>query len=117
MLGGGGAGDVKMMMGVGAWSGLDLGIYLLGGVIVSGLVLMIVYGLATRQLKSIGYSAVVELFKLLSYKTIIDGQETRASAPEGGESENMDGKREPMPYALAIASGVLLGGIVWGIYS
>ena len=117
MLGGGGAGDVKLMMGIGAWSGLGLGLYLLGGVLVCGVVMVVIYGLATRQLKEIGYGSIVQVHGML-------GSRRASGQPGAPEREAVarlgptaTGKAKPMPYALAIAGGVLLGGFTWSLFA
>ena len=121
-LGGGGAGDVKFMMGVGAWSGVDLGLYLLGGVMVCGFLYAIIMAAARRELKLLWYGVYAETLRLITRKKIT--QASRATLPpleSSGQkaSESAVSEDEPPVEATTVAwaygpvmlFGVIVGGI------
>ena len=85
-LGGGGAGDVKFMMGAGAWAGVDLGIYLLGAVMFLGFCYAIVAATLRGELKELWYGVIAESLHLVTQRKGGDAT-LPAIATEGAESE------------------------------
>jgi Flp pilus assembly protein protease CpaA len=97
---GGGAGDAKMMAGVGAWLGLDAGIVALVVTMICGVVLGLTWSAAQGKLRQV-------LKNLSSMTTVFIGAifakqgvlaAGRAAAPRQG--------MVAMPYGLAIFAGV-----------
>ncbi len=118
-LGGGGAGDVKFMMGVGAWSGLDLGLYLLGGVMVCGFMYAIIMASARGELKLLWYGVFAETLRLITRKKA--SAEHSATLPPlessdlGQDEENeMQGPKSSAmvwAYGPVMLFGLILGGV------
>ena len=121
-LGGGGAGDVKFMMGVGAWSGVDLGLYLLGGVMICGFMYAIIIAAARRELKLLWYGVFAETLRLITRKKV--AQAPTATLPPLESSEHKTGEERisedeaPVEsstmvwaYGPVMLFGLILGGI------
>ena len=120
-LGGGGAGDVKFMMGVGAWSGVDLGLYLLGGVMVCGFIYAIIMAAARRELKLLCYGVFAETLRLITRKKV--AQAPTATLPPlesdgqcvgdlaDGQEEAPESSTMVWAYGPVMLFGLILGGI------
>ena len=122
-LGGGGAGDVKFMMGVGAWSGVDLGMYILGSVLVLGAGSAIVWALVRGQFRALWYGVVAETARILLHrrgtgptlpatatgtKAGLDGAPASATV-----EEQVDKPVGAMAFAPLMLGGIVLGGAVF----
>lgn len=115
--GGGGAGDVKLMMGVGAWCGLDLGMYVLITVSVTGLIWSLVLAATRGQLKALIYGMSLEIWLLVRGRRTVP-----ATATSGGSEESL-ATQPPAPavkgtelaYGPVIMLGTILGGVAWFI--
>ncbi len=121
-LGGGGAGDVKFMMGVGAWSGVDLGLYLLGGVMVCGFIYAIIMAAARRELKLLWYGVFAETLRLITRKKVaqaptatlppLESSEQRAAEGEMSEDEApVESSTMVWAYGPVMLFGLIMGGI------
>lgn len=107
---GGGAGDAKMMAGIGAWLGLSQGVYALVVIAMLGGVVGIVWSMCNG-------SAVVLLMRLrtalngaigLAYGRLTPGECLAFLPPAGGSAR--------IPYGLAICFGAMAaygGGLQW----
>ena len=125
-LGGGGAGDVKFMMGVGAWAGVDLGMYLLGAVMILGFCYAIAAAAFRGELKALWYGVIAESMHLVTKRkggdaTLpalagdaggdLDGGsvgDSAASAPEG-ESKST----AIWAFGPIMLVGIVIGGVVF----
>jgi prepilin peptidase CpaA len=104
---GGGAGDAKLMAGIGAWLGLVAGFITLCTVAIAGMILAVCYAVAYRKtgqamqnLKGMTIGLVLVAFRV--------GKLSEVSA--SADSENM----QKIPYGLAIFAGTVLAGSgVW----
>jgi hypothetical protein len=94
--GGTGAGDVKLMMGLGMWVGLQTVLYVMLGSLVTSLCLL----LAVIGLRKIGINTGIEL------------SPTGPSAQPAGTSEKKVAGKRGIPYALGVclATWLLIGG-------
>lgn len=113
-LGGGGAGDVKLLAGIGAWSGIDLGIYLLSGVAICGLIYSLVGSVKRRGWKMLSYAVMSDMLSMANRaKGGSSSNSQTTTTDDDGESEETLLESDGMPYAPPIAVGVVLGGLVW----
>ena len=108
---GGGAGDAKLMMAIGAWLGVVNGLVALVAVALSGVVFGIVMAVAKKRLGTVArnvYQSVAYLFLLLRGRHGVAGV-----LPQAPDSQKM-------PYAVAIFAGVCVAAIsvaIWRISS
>ena len=127
-LGGGGAGDVKFMMGVGAWSGVDLGMYLLGGVMILGFCYAIGAAAFRGELKELCYGVFAESLHLVSKRKggsatlpAIAGEAggTLGDSSEGGDPQSPPegGSKSTAIWAFGpiMLAGIILGGVVYSL--
>ncbi|HEX8521735.1 MAG TPA: A24 family peptidase [Tepidisphaeraceae bacterium] len=100
ILGGLGAGDVKLLCGIGAWVGPKMVIYIIAGAAIAGLVLVIAQCLVERRvgvlLRNTGVLALslVNLPRLGLGQVIETGQRCQSA-------------RRPMPYAVPVLAGTI----------
>lgn len=109
---GGGAGDVKLMAGIGAWLGLSTGFSALIFIILSGGVLGCVFALAIGQFRPI-LSRIYRLSRAV-FATVLfnNGKGFSGAAKTWVDPKSM----AYMPYGLAIFSGVCIsatGASLW----
>lgn len=102
---GGGGGDAKIMAGIGAWAGLLPGLFFLGGVALAGIIVGAGFALMRGQLRE-----VLGRLRAMAYRTIpavSHGFEAvQKSLPDSAELNQTTSP--PMPYGIAIFSGVCL---------
>jgi Flp pilus assembly protein protease CpaA len=118
-LGGGGGGDVKFMMGVGAWSGVDLGLYLLGGVMVCGFIYAILMATFRGEFKLLWYGVFAEILRLITRKKTASAHTATlpplesSAASEGEGSFDSDAGSSTMVWAFGpvMLFGLVIGGI------
>ena len=112
MRGGGGAGDAKLMMGLGVWAGFDLSIYLLIAVMITGLIYALTLSTIKGEFKVLIYGVLLEIYQLATLKrskaTIPPSPTAPVSADEVPASSS-----SALVYAPVVACGVLIGGVVW----
>jgi Flp pilus assembly protein protease CpaA len=112
LVAGGGAGDAKMMGGVGAWLGLRDGVVALVAVAVTGGVVGLVKLIVRRDGGSLGKGVLAQLYVLLI--VACSGREAWALLEDKPE-QRKDGQDPgaPMAYGPAIFVGVCIGaGVV-----
>lgn len=122
--GGGGAGDAKLMLGLGAWSGIDIGIFLGIGVMVVGLLWTVIYASFNGGVRPMMYSILVELAAIVRGRSITtetvgprhgkSGSNSASGDPDDGAAEPV--KYDGVAYAPIALAGVLVGGFTWLIY-
>ena len=130
-LGGGGAGDVKFMMGVGAWAGVDLGMYLLGGVMVLGFCYAIAAAAFRGELKELWYGVIAESLHLVTKRkgggatlpdvvsetTVnIEGGAVVESGSGHGQVPSSEGESKSTAiwaFGPIMLVGIILGGLVF----
>jgi prepilin peptidase CpaA len=102
---GGGGGDAKIMAGIGAWAGLFPGLLFLGSVALAGVVVGTLYAVFRGQTR-----AVFSRLTAMAYRSLpalangISGlPKTLPSADELNATVS-----QPLPYGIAIFSGVCL---------
>ena len=110
-LGGGGAGDVKFMMGVGAWAGVDLGIYLLAAVMFLGFCYAIVAATLRGELQQLWYGVIAESLHLITQRKGGDAT-LPAIATEGAESDSGSQLSES-PTADGSAANATKSTAIW----
>jgi prepilin peptidase CpaA len=103
---GGGAGDAKLMAGLGAWLGLYQGLAVLFAVSLAGIALAVAHAWARRSLRSTGRNMLHIVMGWLFRIPTTDIVAENASV----EMRN----RRAMPYGLAIFLGVVAAGV--GVY-
>lgn len=109
---GGGAGDVKLMAGIGAWLGLSTGFSALAFIILSGGVFGVLFALYKGQLRPI-YLRVRELVRAMIATLLFNKGKGFSGA---GEAWVDPSSMTYMPYGLAIFSGVCIsatGASLW----
>ncbi|MCH2163018.1 MAG: A24 family peptidase [Phycisphaerales bacterium] len=126
-LGGGGAGDVKFMMGVGAWSGVDLGLYLLGGVMVLGFFYAIAAAAVRGELRQLWYGVFAECMHLVTKRRsgsatlpaiagdpVGDLEKSHGTEGVGSSSEPESGSKSTAVWAFGpiMLVGIIIGGLV-----
>lgn len=109
---GGGAGDAKLMGGIGAWLGLMKGALALGAVSVTGILFAFLFARARgrldpliKRLELVGRLLAVRLW-LRDLPTPVDSPAATRVADE----------RDKMPYGAAIGAGVLLASTSWFLW-
>lgn len=112
--GGGGAGDAKLMLGIGAWSGIDLGFLLAIGVMVVGIVWTFIYAAFHGGVRPMMYSILVEVAAIARGRKIT----TETVGPDrnpGGQDGSSDQavRRDGVAYAPIALAGVTAGGLLW----
>ena len=109
---GGGAGDAKLMGGVGAWLGVVDGFVTLLAVCLAGLVLGVVFAATKRRLGAVLRNVLDAAWGLI--QPVFGGgtlREARADVARALPSVD-DGQK--MPYGLAISAGTLVAaGAAW----
>ena len=107
----GGAGDVKLMAGIGAWTGLACGLVVLLLIALSGVVIGIAVELARRQCQAV-VTRLAAVVHLALAAIVRRSPAALSSAFLPLESKNS----QPMPYGVAIFAGVCLasgGFLLW----
>lgn len=110
--GGGGAGDAKLLLGIGAWSGIELGIYFMAGVFVCSLLFFFAFSLARRELKAVLYSTFIEAYRLLRMQSSMSTIGAHSGEVEGA-TEQEEKTDSVIVFGPIIAAGVLVGGVAW----
>ncbi|MHC4562283.1 MAG: prepilin peptidase [Planctomycetota bacterium] len=106
---GGGAGDVKLMAGIGVWLGTINGLIALVGVAVAGIALGVIFALKKRKMSVLLAKMSAFVWQAMA---IVRGGRKSAEGLGAGGIESI-GK---MPYGVAILAGVVLaavGALVW----
>ena len=104
----GGAGDAKLMGGIGAWLGLTQGVVVLCCVAVAGIVSAIAKAAMRKQAKIVLTSVFVSAY---SFMLSLTGHkmEFAGTLADGEQPDSMD-----IPYGVVIFAGVIIGGaIIW----
>lgn len=110
---GGGGGDVKMMAGIGAWAGLLPGLVFLVAISVSGVVVATMFAIFRGQLRPVMTRVAGVAYQVMP--SLAQGPRGLSQLPSNlaiGEAA----KSQPMPYGIAIFSGVCLvaaGRFLW----
>lgn len=110
--GGGGAGDAKLMAGVGAWLGLFNGIMTLVAVVVMGAIL----GLLLALVKGRFWHVLYQVRVLATRFSLIALSGKGAALATGTFDQEAEKDFLPMPYGVAIFCGVAvaaLGALLW----
>jgi len=107
--GGGGAGDAKLMGGIGAWLGLHDGVIALGSVCVFGIALAVVFAVARRRVGSamMNLGRFLRSFSLMLFSKGELREVATGMLPETSEMQTL-------PYAPAIFLGVAASAV--GVY-
>jgi prepilin peptidase CpaA len=104
LIGGGGAGDSKLMLGLGAWVGGLAAVPLVLAVAIVGGIVSIVYALSRRAAGSAATQLVV---LLMSLPLVLSGATGGAR-----KLSSLEDKTERVPYGVAIFGGVC-GALAW----
>ena len=125
-LGGGGAGDVKFMMGVGAWAGVDLGLYLLGAVMILGFCYALAAAGIRGELKELWYGVVAESLHLVTKRKGGDATLPAMAGDSNGslKGESVDESEAPTyegqskstaiwAFGPIMFVGIVIGGVVF----
>jgi prepilin peptidase CpaA len=109
-LAGGGAGDVKLMAGIGAWLGMVNGLVVLLAVALAGVIMGIAYAVHRRRAREVWTNLVG-----MGLSTLLVG--LRAMTPPDRQGSGTTGEHMlKMPYGVPIFLGVCLSGVgmlVW----
>lgn len=117
MANGGGAGDAKLMMGIGAWVGLEIGIWMLLTTMIAGGVYALIAAGIYGQFRALPYSIMATFMRILSLRRSSAFQSASTSGVMDGESEAVASSDSKwIPYGPVIFIGVTLGGVLWAIY-
>ena len=117
--GGGGAGDAKLMMGVGAWCGLDLGVFILIAVSLTGVIWSILLATRRGQFKALVYSMSFQVWLLMKMRPPVHaGASTSGTDRASGGSETASDQAasisaSELAYGPVIMVGTIIGGIAW----
>jgi prepilin peptidase CpaA len=104
MFAGGGAGDAKLMAGIGAWLGLAGGLAALFFIAAAGFVLAVAKAIAGGRLKEVAFNVVLLFYSVVAFAA---GRNKEKEA--GGRTRSEDAGGQAVPYGLAIFAGVSLG--------
>src|SRR5687767_2567012 len=111
MVGGGGAGDAKLMLAIGAWVAWPAAVPTLLAVALAGGVVSIAYAVAQRRLVPVlGGTA----WSMLSLRYVLRGPgrlEDRRQVLRLGDEGGQTDKRQKVPYALAILTGTCAAAV------
>jgi prepilin peptidase CpaA len=109
---GGGAGDAKLMGGVGAWLGVVDGFTTLLAVCLAGMILGVVFAAARKRLGSVLANLRSAAFGLL--QPVFGGGKLASARRDVARALPAADDGQKMPYALAISAGtVLAAGASW----
>lgn len=109
---GGGAGDAKLMGGIGAWLGLLDGAIALAAVCVAGMVLAVAFAARKRRLRAALGNVTGAAFGLLP--TVFGSGSLREAGRDVARTLPAADEGQKMPYGLAISAGTLLAaGVLW----
>jgi prepilin peptidase CpaA len=109
MLGALGAGDVKLMAGVGAWIGPRATIIVLAGASVVGMLLAIVQSARHRRLKGLFRdSALLSLHLLRGVRAGAITPADTAAREAGNKPAAVDPAKRPLPFAVAVFSSTAI---------
>lgn len=113
--GGGGAGDVKLMMGVGAWCGVDLGVYVLIAVSLTGVIWAMLLAASRGQFKALMYGMSYQVWLLLKLRRPVPaGAGTSAGEkPSDVQAQPSSISGSELAYGPVIMVGMILGGVAW----
>ncbi len=113
--GGGGAGDVKLMMGVGAWCGLDLGIYVLIAVTVTGVIWSMILAAGRGQFKALMYGMSYQIWLLVKLQRPVAVGTSTSSGEEAAQTPASSApvSAGELAYGLVIMVGTIIGGVAW----
>lgn len=113
--GGGGAGDVKLMMGIGAWCGVDLGMYVLITVTVTGVIWSMILAAGRGQFKALMYGMSYQIWLLVKLQRSVAVETSSSSGEEGSgvHSSSMPESTGELAYGLVIMVGTIIGGVAW----
>ncbi len=107
------------MMGLGAWSGIDLGFMLAIGVMVVGIVWTFIYATFHGGIRPMMYSILVEVAAIARGRKITTETVGPSRDPDrqhevsDGEPDAGEPARHGVAYAPIAMAGVMLGGIIW----
>ena len=114
----GGAGDVKLMAGIGAWVGIQPGIWILLSTCIAGgvwsIVAMVIYG----RVRELPYTFVALVTRMIprSKSRLVAGGEAGVISEDGMANSLEEKKKAWLPYAPAILAGTVIGGVLWVVY-
>jgi prepilin peptidase CpaA len=109
---GGGAGDAKLMGGIGAWLGVVDGFVTLLAVCLAGMVLGVVFAAAKRRLGAVLHNLTGAAFGLL--QPVFGGGTLRGARGDVARALPAVDDGQKMPYGLAISAGTLVAaGASW----
>ena len=108
---GGGAGDAKLMGGIGAWLGLMKGALALGAVCVAGILLAFAFARSRGRLEPL-----IQRLRLMGRLLAVRLWLRRLPSPIDAPATSVADSRDKMPYGAAIGAGVLLASTSWFLW-
>ena len=106
------------MMGIGAWVGPAIGIWMLLSTMIAGGIFAIVAAAIYGRLRELPYSVIATLMRAISVRRSTVQPATESGGAMGRESE--EGASSPstwIPFAPVILIGTAVGGVLWAIYA
>ena len=118
MLSGGGAGDAKLMMGIGAWVGPGIGIWILVTTMIAGGVFSIIAAAIYGRLRELPYSVMTMLMGLVSrFRSKLQPVSGVEATAGGADEDAVSSSSQWIPFAPVILIGTAVGGALWAIYA
>ena len=118
MLSGGGAGDAKLMMGIGAWVGPGIGIWILVTTMIAGGVFSIIAAAIYGRLRELPYSVMIMLMGLVSrFRSKLQPVSGVEATAGGADEDPVSSSSQWIPFAPVILIGTAVGGALWAIYA
>jgi Flp pilus assembly protein protease CpaA len=118
--GGGGAGDAKLMFGIGAWSGIDIGFYLIAGIAVVGICWSFLYASFHGGIRPMLYSVLVELWSIIRghamekrVEEVVQGEMHAHDQASPVHEDGVKSRPQTVPFAPIALGGVIAGGLIW----
>ena len=108
------------MFGIGAWSGIDIGFFLIAGIAVVGISWSFLYASFHGGIRPMLYSVLIELWSIVRGRSVEkrveevvkDELHARDELPDANTG-GVNSHPQTVPFAPIALVGVIVGGLIW----